>query len=46
MSKEGTADMANYQKISKIYKEVVDTITTQSLPQIKLYFNNLDKKFL
>ena len=36
--------MQKYQQISKLYKEIVDTLTTQTLPQIKLYFSNLSKK--
>lgn len=36
--------MQKYQQISKLYKEIVDTLTTQTLSQIKLYFSNLSKK--
>lgn len=33
-----------YQAISKLYKEVVDSITTLDLPQLKLYLVNLQKR--
>lgn len=33
--------MEKYQLISKLYKEIVDTITGQEIGQIKLYFVNL-----
>jgi hypothetical protein len=33
-----------YQEISKLYKEIVDYITSRELPQLKLYLVNLDKR--
>lgn len=36
--------MVQYQKISKMYKEVVDNLTTKDTPHVKNYLNNLAKK--
>jgi len=36
--------MQKYQEISKLYKEIVDSITTLELPQLKLYLVNLEKR--
>ena len=39
---EGQAQ--KYEAISKLYKEIVDSLTTLELPQLKLYLVNLDKR--
>ena len=44
MSNEGVGDMAKYQKVSKLYKEIVDALTTQESSHAKNYLNNLSKK--
>lgn len=33
-----------YQAISKLYKEIVDAITTLELAQVKLFLVNLQKR--
>jgi hypothetical protein len=33
-----------YQAVSKLYKEIVDNITTQEASQLKLYLVNLQKR--
>ena len=32
-----------YQAISKLYKEITDTLTSKDLAQVKLYIVNLEK---
>lgn len=39
-------DMQKYQEISKLYKEIIDAITTLEAPQLKLYLVNLDKRIV
>lgn len=39
-----SGQLGQYQAISKLYKEVVDSITTLDLPQLKLYLANLQKR--
>lgn len=36
--------MQKYQQVSKLYKEIIDAITTLEVPQLKLYLVNLDKR--
>jgi len=36
--------MEHYQAVSKLYKEIVDNLTTQPLAQVKLYLTNLQKR--
>jgi hypothetical protein len=33
-----------YQEVSKLYKEIIDSITTLEVSQLKLYLVNLDKR--
>ena len=44
MSDKNTEGMANYQKISKMYKEIVQALTTQELPHVKNYLSSLAKR--
>ena len=44
MTDANSEGMANYQKISKIYKEIVDNLTTKDAPHVKNYLNALAKK--
>jgi hypothetical protein len=37
-------EIKQYQELSKLYKEIVDSITTLELPQVKLYLVNLEKR--
>jgi hypothetical protein len=37
-------DMQKYQEIAKLYKEIIESITTLELPQLKLYLVSLDKR--
>lgn len=37
-------DMQKYQEISKLYKEIIDAITTLEVPQVKLFLVNLEKR--
>jgi hypothetical protein len=41
---QGQGQMQQYQAISKLYKEIVDSLTTLELPQLKLYLTNLAKR--
>ena len=36
--------LQQFQAISKLYKEIVDALTTLELPQIKLYLTSLAKR--
>lgn len=38
--------MQKYQEISKLYKEIIEAITTLEVPQLKLFLVNLDKRVL
>lgn len=37
-------EIQKYQEISKLYKEIVDSLTTLELAQVKLYLVNLEKR--
>lgn len=37
-------DMQKYQEVSKLYKEIIDAITTLEVSQLKLYLVNLEKR--
>lgn len=39
-----SGELQKYQEISKLYKEIVDAITTLEISQFKLYLVNLDKR--
>lgn len=37
-------EMQKYQAVSKLYKEIIDTLTTKEMGQVKLYLVNLGKR--
>jgi hypothetical protein len=41
MSNKGTGDFAKYQQVSKAFKDMIDSITTLEIGQLKLYFVSL-----
>ncbi len=36
--------LEQYQAVSKLYQEIVENITNQELPQVKLFLLNLQKR--
>lgn len=42
--KMSEGDAQGYKKISDTFKELVDTLTTKELSQIKLYLTNMSQK--
>ena len=44
VSTQNPTEMQKYQLISALYKEIVDNLTTQELPQVKLYLLSLQKR--
>ncbi len=39
-----TGQFEKYQEVSKLFKEIVDSITTLEIGQLKLFFVNLEKR--
>lgn len=37
-------DFKKYQEVLAVFKEIINTVTTFELGQLKLYFVNLEKK--
>ena len=40
----GQADFAKYQQVSQAFKDIINSVTTLELGQLKLYFVGLEKK--